>query len=51
MLFLSPYQLFYCFQYLRDQEFNEILNERRDCKFCSLSFMFFAIFFDRTSMT
>ena len=44
---LSIISLFQC---SRDRKFNEVLNERRDCEFCLLSFIFFAVFSDRKSM-
>ena len=36
---------------MRDQKFNEVSNERRDCESYLLSFIFFIIFFDRALMT
>ena len=50
MLVLLFCQSFRCFRCLRDRKFNEILNERHDYEFCSLSLVFFAVFFDQTSM-
>ena len=51
VLFLSFCRLFHCFQCSRNRKFNEISNERRDCEFCSLLFIFFIIFSNRASMT
>ena len=48
VLFLLFCQLFYCFRYLRDRKFNEVLIKCRDCEFYSLLFIFFAIFFNWT---